>query len=63
LEIEAQEILRMRARLSRIIAEKTGQPLKRVERDTERNFWMSAEEAVEYGLVGRIITSVDDLKR
>lgn len=63
LEIEAQEILRMRARLSRIIAEKTGQPLKRVERDTERNFWMSAEEALEYGLVGRIITSVDELER
>lgn len=63
LEIEAQEILRMRARLSRIIAEKTGQPLKRVERDTERNFWMSAEEALEYGLVGRIISSVDELQR
>ncbi len=63
LEIEAQEILRMRARLSRIIAEKTGQPLKRVERDTERNFWMSAEEAVEYGLVGKIISSVEELHR
>ncbi len=63
LEIEAQEILRMRARLSRIIAEKTGQPLKRVERDTERNFWMSAEEAVEYGLVGKIISSVEELRR
>jgi len=63
LEIEAEEILKMRARLNRIIAEQTGQPLKRVEKDTERNFWMSAEAAKEYGLVGRIITSVDELKR
>jgi len=63
LEIEAEEILKMRARLNRIIADQTGQPLKRVEKDTERNFWMSAEAAKEYGLVGRIISSIDDLKR
>jgi ATP-dependent Clp protease protease subunit len=63
LEIEAEEILKMRARLNRIIAERTGQPLKRIEKDTERNFWMSAEAAKEYGLVGRIISSVDDLRR
>jgi ATP-dependent Clp protease protease subunit len=63
LEIEAEEILKMRARLNRIISEQTGQPLKRVEKDTERNFWMSAEAAKEYGLVGRIINSVDELKR
>jgi ATP-dependent Clp protease protease subunit len=63
LEIEAEEILKMRARLNRIIAEQTGQPLKRVEKDTERNFWMSAEAAKEYGVVGRIITSIDELKR
>ena len=63
LEIEAEEILKMRARLNRIIAERTGQPLKRIEKDTERNFWMSAEAAKEYGLVGRIIASVDELRR
>ena len=63
LEIEAEEILKMRARLNRIVADQTGQPLKRVEKDTERNFWMSAEAAKEYGLVGRIISSIDDLKR
>jgi ATP-dependent Clp protease protease subunit len=61
LEIEATEILKMRARLNRIISEKTGQPLKKVEKDTERNFWMSAEEAVEYGLVARIISSSTEL--
>ena len=63
LEIEAEEILKMRARLNRIIAERTGQPLKRVEKDTERNFWMSADEAKEYGLVGTIISSVSALPR
>ncbi len=63
LEIEATEILKMRARLNRIIAEKTGQPLKKVEKDTERNYWMSATEAKEYGIVGKIISSADELKR
>jgi ATP-dependent Clp protease protease subunit len=63
LEIEAEEILKMRARLNRVISERTGQPLKRVEKDTERNFWMTAEGAKEYGLVGKIISSVSELKR
>jgi len=63
LEIEAEEILKMRARLSKTISDQTGQPLKKVEKDTERNFWMSAEQVKEYGLVGRIITSAEDLKR
>ena len=63
LEIEAEEILKMRARLNKTISDQTGQPVKKVEKDTERNFWMSAEQAKEYGLVGRIITSVDELKK
>lgn len=62
LEIEAEEILRMRERLNRIIVEKTGQTMKRVEKDTERNFWMSAEQARDYGLVGTIISSMAELK-
>jgi ATP-dependent Clp protease protease subunit len=62
IEIEAAEILKARARLNRIIADKTGQPLKKVEKDTERNFWMSATEAREYGIVGKIIASADELK-
>ena len=63
LEIEAAEIIKMRARLNRIISEKTGQPLKKVEKDTERNYWMSAQEAKEYGIVGRIIATADELPR
>lgn len=61
LEIEAEEILRMRDRLNRIIVEKTGQTMKRVEKDTERNFWMSAEQAKDYGLVGKIVSSMTEL--
>lgn len=62
LEIEAEEILRMRERLNKIIVEKTGQTMKRVEKDTERNFWMSAEQARDYGLVGHVIGSMAELK-
>jgi ATP-dependent Clp protease protease subunit len=59
--IEAEQILRMRERLNRAIAEATGQPLERVAKDTERNYWMSAEEAIEYGIVSRIVSSSDEL--
>ncbi len=54
-EIEARQILLMRERLNRIFATATGQPLEKVARDTERNHWMTAEEARAYGLVGRIV--------
>ncbi|MGH7475654.1 MAG: ATP-dependent Clp protease proteolytic subunit [Longimicrobiales bacterium] len=54
-EIEAREILKMRERLNRVFAERTGQPLERIEDDTRRNFWLDAQAAIEYGLVGRII--------
>ena len=59
--IEAEEILKMRERLNRTFAEQTGQPFEKVERDTDRNFWMSAKEAKGYGLVGQIINSADEL--
>jgi ATP-dependent Clp protease protease subunit len=59
--IEAEEIVKMRARLNRLIAEQTGQPLERVEKDTDRNFWMSPEQARDYGIVGKIIRSASEL--
>jgi ATP-dependent Clp protease protease subunit len=62
IEIEAREILRMRERINRIFADRTGQPLERIERDTRRNFWLDAEEAKAYGLVGRIVRHVDELE-
>ncbi len=61
MEIHAREIVRTRQRINAIIAEQTGQPLERVEEDTDRDYWMSAEESVEYGIVGRIIASIDEL--
>ena len=60
IEIEAEEIIKMRERVNRIIARETGQTYERIEKDTQRNFWMSAEQAVEYGIVSRIITNASD---
>jgi ATP-dependent Clp protease protease subunit len=59
--IEAQEIIKMRRRLNETFAEQTGQPLAKVEKDTDRNFWMSAKEAVDYGLVGQIVQTADEI--
>lgn len=61
INIEALEIIKMRQRINRIIARETGQPLEKVERDTDRNYWMSADEAVAYGMVSRIITDLKAL--
>src|SRR3954464_4159946 len=61
-EIEAREIIRMRERLNKIFARETGQPFERIETDTHRNFWLDANQAIEYGLVGQVINTVDELK-
>jgi ATP-dependent Clp protease, protease subunit len=61
IDIEAREIVKMRERINRIIARETGQPYEKVSRDTDRNYWMSTEEAIAYGMVGRVITSARDL--
>jgi ATP-dependent Clp protease protease subunit len=61
IQIEASEILKLRAKGDRLIADETGQPIEKVKRDTHRNFWMNAPEAQEYGLVGKVISSVREL--
>jgi ATP-dependent Clp protease, protease subunit len=61
ISIEAEEILKMRERLNREIAAETGQSFEKVVADTERNFWMSAEEAKAYGLVGKVISRADEV--
>jgi ATP-dependent Clp protease protease subunit len=61
IRIEAEEILKARERLNKTIADATGQPLERVEKDTDRNYWMSPEEALEYGIVGKIIQKASEL--
>ena len=62
IQIEAREILRMRDRLNRIFARQTGQPLERIEEDTHRDFWLTAEEAQRYGIVGKIIAKATELE-
>ncbi len=57
IEIVAKQILRTKERLNRILSENTGQPVEKVAEDTERDNWMSAEEALEYGLVDKIIAN------
>lgn len=59
--IQAREIVKMRERIAAIIAKETGHPLSKVLEDIERDYWMSAEEAISYGLVSRIIKSYRDL--
>jgi len=62
ISIEAHEIIKMRERLNKILADRTGQSLKKIGEDTDRNFWMSAQEAIEYGLVGKVINKLGDIK-
>ena len=57
-EIRAREILRLKDRLREIIAETTGQPYDRVARDSDRDFYMNAQEAMEYGIVDGIVSSM-----
>ncbi|MGH7458710.1 MAG: ATP-dependent Clp protease proteolytic subunit [Longimicrobiaceae bacterium] len=61
IEIEANEMLRMRERLNQIFAEGTGQPLEKIQEDTRRNFWLGAREAKEYGLVGSIVKHLSEV--
>lgn len=62
IKIQAEQIIKMRERINRLIAEETGQPLERVSRDTDRDYWMTVEEAMEYGIVGHCVRSADELK-
>ena len=63
IEIHAKEIERMKARINKLISEETGQPIEKVEKDTDRDFWMNAEEAKEYGLVSKIVWKRDELPK
>ena len=61
IRIEAEEIMKTRERLNQTLADATGQPLEKVQADTERNHWMSPEEAHEYGIVGTVISNAEEL--
>jgi ATP-dependent Clp protease protease subunit len=62
IEIRARRILKMRDKLNRILSERTGQPLERIEKDTDRDYFMSAAEAKEYGLIDQVIEKVNPAK-
>jgi len=63
IEIAAREILRTREELNRILAANTGKSLEEVSRDTERDYWLRAEEALEYGLIDQIFTTREELQK
>jgi ATP-dependent Clp protease protease subunit len=61
LEIEAQEILRLRARLYEILAKHTGQTAQKIEKDCDRNLWLDSEEVIQYGLADRILQKAPEI--
>jgi len=62
IEIHARELDKLRAKINRLIADETGVSAEQVEKDTDRDYWMNAEEAVKYGLISRVITRRDDIQ-
>ncbi len=63
IKIQAEEIIRLRATLNKILAHHTGQDLKRIEKDTDRDFFMTGEEAKKYGIIDNVIYNRDDLDK
>lgn len=61
IKIQAEQIIKMRERINKLIADETGQSLERVAKDTDRDHWMTVAEAIEYGIVGKQIKSIADL--
>ncbi|MDR1000373.1 MAG: ATP-dependent Clp protease proteolytic subunit [Clostridiales bacterium] len=61
IKIEADEIIKMRLRLNKLISDATGQPVERINEDTLRNYWMDSKQAIDYGIVGRVIRSIDEI--
>ena len=62
IRIEAQEIIKIRKKINELVAKETGQPVEKVTSDSDRNFWMNAEEAKDYGLVTKIISKMEEIK-
>ena len=62
LEITANEIMKTRTKINKLLSESCSQPIDKVEQDTNRDYWMTAEESLEYGLIGKIITKNSEIK-
>ena len=61
IEIHARELDQLREKINRLIADETGNPFSQVEKDTDRDYWMSAQEAVKYGLISKVIANRDEM--
>ncbi len=61
IRIEAQEILKIRERINKLLADETGQTVDKIKLDSDRNFWMSSEEALKYGVINRIVTKASEV--
>ncbi len=61
IKIQMEEILKTKERINKIISDETGRPLEQVEKDTDRDYWMSVDEAIDYGIVTKVVRSVSDL--
>ena len=61
ISIQEEQILKKKKRVNKMISDETGRPLEQVEKDTDRDYWMSPEEAIEYGIVAKVISSVSEL--
>jgi len=59
--IQAEQIVKMRARINQLIADETGQSLERVAKDTDRDYWMTVEEAIDYGIVSKVVRSASEM--
>lgn len=61
IKIQMEQIIKTKERINKIISEETGRPLEQVEKDTDRDYWMSVDEAIDYGIVNKVISSVNDI--
>jgi len=61
LEITANELLKTRERINKLLASETAQPYEQIQRDTQRDYWLTADQAVDYGLIARVVTNRADL--
>ena len=62
IEIHAKELEKLRKKINALIADETGSPYQQIEKDTDRDYWMNADEAVSYGLISRVITNRNEIK-
>ncbi len=63
IKIQMEQIIKTKKRINEIISKETGRPLDQVEQDTDRDYWMSVDEAIEYGIVSKVISSIGDISQ